>query len=1143
MTVPNECTASACMPDFSTQRRAAPCRPGQLCGPFATATAIAAVMALPGYSLAGPNGGTVVGGSASISQSGSTTNINQSTNNAIINWQGFSIAPSETVNFHQPGSTSATLNRVIGNEQSVISGALNANGQVFIVNANGVLFTRGSQVNVGGLVASTLDISNQNFMAGNYSFSGSSAASITNQGRIRAGDGGYVSLLGKTVTNDGVIVAKLGTVAMASGEKITLNFAGNSLVDVTIDKGTLNALVANKRAIIADGGRVILTAKSADGILSAQVNNSGIIQARTMASLKGGSGSTRIAHKGSIKLLAQGGTVNVSGKLDASAPKGGDGGTIETSGNKVTIADSAVITTKSAYGQNGSWIIDPDGFVIAAAGGDITGAKLSSELASNNITILSTQGSGTGGNIDVNDVVTWSAGTMLTLTATNAINVNAVISNPNLNGSLTLKAGTDININAPSSLQAATVTAITKAGDVNINAPQTFASAGTWTFISGKDINVNDTVNWSAGTLTLTAGARFDDNGNVIKDAQGNVTGNGFINLNAVMTASGTASLIVNYNPNFDTSTTPINDGFGDIFNNPTESYGTPKGGITPLLDTTAGSPTFGTYIGRIDFPSANTAVNPLTINGNAYTLITSLGTPGATPGPHDLTIINANGGNGGNEFYALASDLSASGTTLSAPLITSLSSTAVLEGLGHNIDGLTMSNTVTTGAAQDIGLIDTNQGTVRDLSLTNVNISYAYGNGGALVDSNQGMITNVAASGGISVQYKPPGSSTTQLSNVGGLVGINGGGAQPAIIYGAWAKVNVNVTNVSAVGGLVGFNEAGLVNMVFPVPAVISNSSSLGTVESQLTVTAQQSFNSHTLGTGGLVGANTGGTLSHDSSSSVVTVGTSNHGQIRLVGGLAGANTLSGIGGDIFSSTATGSIVFIGGNVGNVGGLTGSNSGGLIDNSFSSTAIDAGLGTRAAGFVGSNSGTITNSTFDTGSSGYDANHGTQNGTPSGLTTGTGPSPGQGPAPSNAAQAAAAKAQAQALTQQATAQQVAVAQAQAAAAAARLASAQAGGRAANVASTAANALSGSPPSGATSSAGTSAVLNPVTAALNANLNAISTGVQADDQRVRRGVVVTAATTPARRTNFRSTIRSIEINGRRINVPNAPGPNR
>src|SRR5262249_42286863 len=237
-----------------------------------------------------------------------------------------------------------------------------------------------------------------------------------NQGHIHAGPSGYVALLGRTVVNDGVISARLGTVAMASGEQMTLNFGGNSLVDVTIDKGTLNALVANHRAIKADGGQVIMTAKAADEVLSAQVNNTGIVQARTIAALKGGSG-TRVAHKGSIKLLAQGGTVNVAGTLDASAPKGGDGGFIETSGDKVKIGDSAVITTKAATGQNGTWLIDPDGFTIAAFGGDITGDLLGRELLLNNVTIASTQGHGADGNVNVNDTVTWSSGTTLTLNA------------------------------------------------------------------------------------------------------------------------------------------------------------------------------------------------------------------------------------------------------------------------------------------------------------------------------------------------------------------------------------------------------------------------------------------------------------------------------------------------------------------------------------------------------------------------------------------------------------------------------------------------------------------------------------------------------------------------------------------------------
>ena len=139
-------------------------------------------------------------------------------------------------------------------------------------------------MNGGGLVASTLNISNQDFLAGNYVFSGSSTNSVVNKGGISAANGGYVALLGKTVSNQGAISATLGTVAMSSGSKITLNFEGDSLVDVTIDQGTLNALVENKQLFKADGGRVIMTAKAADAVLSAQVNNSGVVQARTMLS-------------------------------------------------------------------------------------------------------------------------------------------------------------------------------------------------------------------------------------------------------------------------------------------------------------------------------------------------------------------------------------------------------------------------------------------------------------------------------------------------------------------------------------------------------------------------------------------------------------------------------------------------------------------------------------------------------------------------------------------------------------------------------------------------------------------------------------------------------------------------------------------
>jgi filamentous hemagglutinin family protein len=186
---------------------------------------------------ASPTGGNVTSGSANISQSGNTTTINQSTNKASINWQSFNIAPSETVNFVQPSSNSITLNRVVGTTNSLIQGAMNANGQVILVNPNGVVFSEGSQVNVGGLIATTKNITDENFQNGNYKFEGDSSASILNKGTINAK---YVAMMGKTVQNERTITATLGRVELAGGNKFTLNLNGDSLLKLTIDEVTLD---------------------------------------------------------------------------------------------------------------------------------------------------------------------------------------------------------------------------------------------------------------------------------------------------------------------------------------------------------------------------------------------------------------------------------------------------------------------------------------------------------------------------------------------------------------------------------------------------------------------------------------------------------------------------------------------------------------------------------------------------------------------------------------------------------------------------------------------------------------------------------------------------------------------------------------
>lgn len=364
---------------------------------------VSALLGSMSISFASPSGGTVTSGTANISQNGNTTNINQSTNKASINWQNFDIASNETVNFNQPNSSSVTLNRVVGLNNSVINGALNANGQVILVNPNGIVFNQGSTVNVGGLIATTKNITNQDFQNDNYIFDGNSEASILNKGTITAQN--YVAMMGKEVVNEGTILATLGKVELAGGDKFTLNLNGNSLLNLSIDEATLNALIENKGLIKADGGVVHLTTKALNSVLDGVVNNTGVIEAKTLSANE----------KGEIILFAHGGEANIDGTLDASSSILGDGGFIETSGKDVNIQTSFVVTTKAENGENGEWLIDPVNIVVSASGGDITGSTIASALSTTDVTLDTSSScigvtcnsvtSGSDGDIIINDVI------------------------------------------------------------------------------------------------------------------------------------------------------------------------------------------------------------------------------------------------------------------------------------------------------------------------------------------------------------------------------------------------------------------------------------------------------------------------------------------------------------------------------------------------------------------------------------------------------------------------------------------------------------------------------------------------------------------------------------------------------------------
>ena len=515
-----------------------------------------ALLMFGSYALASPEGGIVTAGQASIATRGtagaSTTTITQTSQNAALNWSSFNTRAGEAVVFVQPSSSAVALNRVLGSDPTSFLGSLSANGKVFLVNPSGILFGKGASVNVGGLVASTLDISNSDFMAGRYKFSGSSNASVVNQGSITAADGGYVALLGANVNNQGVISAQMGSVVLAGGKAMTLDVAGDGLLSVSINQGAVDALVSNGGLIQADGGKVLLSAQAAGALLKTVINNTGVIQAQTLQN-----------KAGVIYLLSdmQSGTVNVGGTLDASAPNTGNGGFIETSAAHVNVAPDARVTTLAAKGLNGSWLIDPADYTIAATGGNQTGAQLSASLSSGNVTILSSNGTtGTAGDINVNDNVSWNANS-LTLNAYNNININSTM-NGGAAGKLALQYGqgsvngifgttpATYNVKAPVNLAAGpnfstqlgsagpvvnytVITALGAQGDASA-APATMTLQGiaataslTGNYVLGANIDGTPTNTWNSNGAATPVYAGFTPIGNGTSSFAGTFDGLG----------------------------------------------------------------------------------------------------------------------------------------------------------------------------------------------------------------------------------------------------------------------------------------------------------------------------------------------------------------------------------------------------------------------------------------------------------------------------------------------------------------------------------------------------------------------------------------------------------------------------------------
>lgn len=399
-----------------------------------------------------PEGGQVAAGQAAITTAGSTMTIAQQTAQAIINWQNFGIGSGEAVHINQPNSQAMLLNRVVGSNPSEIFGQLTANGQVILVNPNGVFFRPGSSVDVGGLTASTLNIANEDFLKGQLRFAGDSQNPVINAGNITA-QNGYVNLLAKEVVNEGIIAAQTGSVNLAAGSGMSLDYNGDGKMTVAVTDGAYQSAVANKKLIQADGGLVVMTASGKDALMDSAVNNSGMIQANTLGEATGQISLTgdNIAttgtisadggsngHGGTIKIIANHKTA-VDGQLSAQGGQlSGDGGFIETSGDVVSIGDHSSIQANAPQGKAGQWLLDPVDITISDDGTDesengtnIRTSFITDTLGKGSHVILDTHKDGNKeGTITVNGAINvqdYSRAT-LTLNANKAININADIS-------------------------------------------------------------------------------------------------------------------------------------------------------------------------------------------------------------------------------------------------------------------------------------------------------------------------------------------------------------------------------------------------------------------------------------------------------------------------------------------------------------------------------------------------------------------------------------------------------------------------------------------------------------------------------------------------------------------------------------------
>ena len=520
------------------------------------------MMAHPVMAAGLPTGGQIVAGSGSIqTPSGSQMNIYQNSQNMVASWNSFDIGKGNTVQFYQPDSSAVALNRVVGGGESQIMGNLKANGQVFLVNPNGVLFGKDSVVSTAGFVASTRDISNDDFMNRRYTFSGSAeqGAEIVSQGSLTTNAGGYIVLAADKVRNSGTISTPGGKTVLAAAESVTLQLDNGGLTSVQVSGDVVNALVENRGLVSARNGQVWLTAHGRDMLMNTVLNVSGVVEADGMhrqdgnivldggdsgvvhlsatlhANNSAGSGG-KVVVEGKNLLLGKGSSISATGSqgggevyvgggwqgknshiknadrvvmqegshIDVSATQQGDGGTAVLWSESFTDFRGQINAKGGETGGNGGQVetsshgnLQAFGSVSASANKGRAGKWL---LDPQDITIVNGDN-----NKDVNTSTTDST-TLFTPSG-----VGSQVSNTSINNEL--NKGTSVTI-----LTNSTVAGSQQSGNITVNAAISKSHGGdaSLTLKADGNITVNKNITSTQGKLNITLQGAGSNTGRIL---------------------------------------------------------------------------------------------------------------------------------------------------------------------------------------------------------------------------------------------------------------------------------------------------------------------------------------------------------------------------------------------------------------------------------------------------------------------------------------------------------------------------------------------------------------------------------------------------------------------------------------------------